>query len=181
MASVVVVTGSARPNSVNHKVVELTKAQLEAKGAEVVVADVAALGLPFFDAPVPPSSPDFVPEHDSVKQWTQLVADADGVVFVTPEYNHNMSAIQKNAIDWIGKEWEGKRIALVGYGWTSGTHQAHAAARESLAANLKAEVLDTATNLFFMKDLQPDGTPVDEQAVTAKLGETLDELLAKIA
>ena len=92
-----------------------------------------------------------------------------------------MSAIQKNAIDWIGKEWEGKRIALVGYGWTSGAHQAHAAARESLAANLKAEVLDTATNLFFMKDLQPDGTPVDEQAVTAKLGETLDELLAKIA
>jgi hypothetical protein len=33
---------------VNHKVVALTKAQLEAKGAEVVVADVAALGLPFF-------------------------------------------------------------------------------------------------------------------------------------
>ena len=32
MASVVVVTGSARPNSVNHKVVALTKAQLEARG-----------------------------------------------------------------------------------------------------------------------------------------------------
>ena len=181
MAAVLVVTGSARPNSANHNVVAATKAQLEVKGADVVVADLATIGMPFYDAPVPPSSPDFVPEHESVKQWTQLVAGADGVVFVTPEYNHNMSAIQKNAIDWIGKEWEGKHVALVGYGWTSGAHQAHAAARESLAANLKAEVLDTATNLFFMKDLQPDGTPIDDAAVATKIGETLDELLAKLA
>lgn len=181
MASVLVVTGSARPSSANHQVVAQTKARLDTKGAGVVVADLAALNMPFFDAPLPPSSPDFAPEHESVKQWTQLVADADGVVFVTPEYNHNMSAIQKNAIDWIGKEWVGKHVALVGYGWTSGAHQAHAAARESLAANLKAEVVDTATNLFFMKDLQPDGTPIDEAAVASKIDETLDELLAKIA
>ena len=181
MATVLVVTGSARPNSANHKVVALTKAQLEAKGANAVVADIAAIGMPFFDAPVPPSSPDFVPEHESVKQWTQLVADADGVVFVTPEYNHNMSAIQKNAIDWVGKEWAGKHVALVGYGWSGGARQAQDAAREALAVNLKAEVVDTATNLFFMKDLQPDGTPIDEAAVAAKVGEALDELLAKLA
>lgn len=177
MSNILVVTGSVRPNSVNEKVVPYVVANLSAKGAAVTVADLGEIDLPFFDDPNSPTSPDFAPTNENVKAWTQMVVAADGVVFVTPEYNHTLSPIQINAIDWIGKEWHGKAISLVGYGWTSGGNQAHATAREALAVNLKANVLDTQTNLNFMKELNPDGTVLDEAAVQEKLGTTVDELL----
>ena len=112
MASVLVVTGSVRPNSVNEKVIPIVVAELEAQGATTTVADLKKLALPFYDAPVPPASPDFSPTHENVKAWTSQVAEADGVVFVTPEYNHTMSPLQLNAIDWIGN-W----AADPGSGW----------------------------------------------------------------
>lgn len=178
MPSILVVTGSVRPNSVNEKIVPLVVAELEKQGATATVADLKEINLPFYDAPLPPSSPDFVPTSEAAKQWTALVADADGVVLVTPEYNHNLSPVQLNAIDWIGKEWEDKPVALIGYGWSSGAAQAHAAARESLAVNLKAKVGDDQANLFFMRHLNPDGTVLDAEAVDAKIAASITELLA---
>lgn len=180
MSSILVVTGSVRPNSVNEKVVPFVVSELEAQGASVAVADLKELNLPFFDDPSSPTAPDFAPTNEQVQKWTQMVVDADGIVFVTPEYNHTLTPVQLNAIDWIGKEWEAKRIALVGYGWGTGGGQAHDTAREALAVNLKALVGETATNLFFMKDINPDGSIVDEAGVKEKLTATISELLATV-
>ena len=177
MANILVVTGSVRPNSANSKVVPVVVAAAEAKGAAVTVADLGELNLPFFNDPVPPSAPEFAPTDDRVQTWTKMVANADGVVLVTPEYNHTMSPVQLNAIDWVFKEWEDKPVALIGYGWRSGAGQAHATAREALAVNLKARVGDEQTNLFFMKDLHPDGTIADAEAVQGKIDASLDELM----
>jgi len=180
MPTILVVTGSVRPNSVNEKVVPLVVSNLENRAVDVQIANLKELALPFFDDPASPSSPEFAPTNESVARWTQMVADADGVVFVTPEYNHTMSPVQLNAIDWIGKEWTDKPVALVGYGWTSGASQAHATAREVLSVNLKAKIGDDQTNLFFMKDLNPDGTVADEAAVNEKITATINELLAAL-
>lgn len=180
MPYVLVVTGSVRPNSVNEKVVPLVVAELEAQNAEVKIADLKELNLPFYDAPWSPTSPDFVPTHDSVKAWTKLVDEAAGVVLVTPEYNHTLTPVQSNAIDWIGKEWEGKPVSLIGYGWQSGAHQSHAAAREALAAVLHAKVNDIQTNLFLGKDLNPDGTVADEESVKRRIAATITELVSSI-
>ncbi len=180
MANILVVTGSVRPNSANEKVVPVVTGMLEAKGATVSVADLKQLDLPFFDNPVPPSDPSYAPTDERVLAWTKLVADAHGIVFVTPEYNHTMTPVQLNAIDWVFKEWEDKPVALVGYGWRSGAGQAHATAREALAVNLKAKVGDDQANLFFMKELNPDGSVADQAAVDKKVGAALDELLAAI-
>jgi NAD(P)H-dependent FMN reductase len=177
MPSIVVVTGSVRPNSVNDKIVPLVVKQLEDKGADVTIANLKELNMPFFDSPVPASNPDFAPTHKGVQQWTEMVDSADGVVFVTPEYNHTLSPVQLNAIDWIGKEWKNKPIALIGYGWTSGASQAHATAREALGVNLKANMIDTQTNLFLGKELGPDGSVAEETVVAEKISSTLDDLL----
>lgn len=179
MPNVLVVTGSVRPNSVNEKIVPLVVSEVEAQGSIVTIADLKELNLPFFDAPQPPASPDFVAEHESVQAWTKLVADADAVILVAPEYNHTLSPVQLNAVDWIAKEWENKRIGLVGYGW-SGASQAHAAAREAFEAVLKAHVASEQANLFFMKDINPDGTLLDEAAVKAKISATVAELIAAL-
>lgn len=180
MSNIVVVTGSVRPNSANEKVVPLVVAELEKQGASVTVANLKEMNMPFFDAPLPPTDPNFEAPHESVKQWTHMVDNADGVVLVTPEYNHTMTPVQLNAIDWIGKEWEGKPVGLVGYGWRSGALQAHATAREALAVNLKAEVGDVQTNLFFMKELNPDGTVADRDAVEKSIAATIAELLSAV-
>lgn len=176
MANLLVVTGSVRPDSANSKIVPVVADIARGKDHEVTIADLGALNLPFFDAPLPPSAPEFEAPHENVREWTKLVADADGVVFVTPEYNHTLSALQLNAIDWIGKEWAGKPIALVGYGWTSGGGQAHATAREALAVNLKATISDVQANLFFTKELNPDGSIADAAAVEQKVGASIDDL-----
>ncbi len=180
MPNVVVVSGSVRPNSANSKVLPVVVSALEARGANVTVADLVILDLPFYNDPLPTSAPEFAPTDERVLAWTKLVADADGVVLVTPEYNHTMSPVQLNAIDWIGKEWEDKPIALIGYGWRSGAGQAHATAREALAVNLKAKVGDDQANMFFMKDLNADGSVLDEASVSQKIGAALDELLETI-
>lgn len=180
MPNVVVVSGSVRPNSANSKVLPVVVSALEARGANVTVADLVILDLPFYNDPLPTSAPEFAPTDERVLAWTKLVADADGVVLVTPEYNHTMSPVQLNAIDWIGKEWEDKPVALVGYGWRSGASQAHATAREALAVNLKAKVGDDQANMFFMKDLNADGSILDEASVNQKVGAALDELLETI-
>lgn len=177
MPNVLVVSGSVRPNSANSKVLPVVVSALEAKGASVTVADLAKLDLPFYNDPLPTSAPEFAPTDERVLAWTKMVAEADGIVLVTPEYNHTMSPVQLNAIDWIGKEWEDKPIALIGYGWRSGAGQAHATAREALAVNLKAKVGDDQANMFFMKDLNADGSVLDETSVNQKIGTALDELL----
>lgn len=181
MSNIVVVTGSARPNSVNEKIVPLAVKAVEDKGGTVTVADLKQLNLPFFDDATSPTDPSFSPTNDAVKTWTSLVANADGVLFVMPEYNHTTTPLQQNAIDWIGKEWENKPVAFVGYGWGTGGAQAQQTAHEALAVNLKARAGKTTTNLFFMKDINPDGTAIDAEGVNQKIAATAEELLTIIA
>lgn len=53
-------------------------------------------------------------------KWIKKVKDADGFIFVTPEYNHLPSSVLKNAIDYPYNEWAKKPIAYVSYGGASG-------------------------------------------------------------
>jgi len=58
--------------------------------------------MPFLDQPAPPAMPDRPPyEHDVVKNWTAQIADSDGFVFVTPEYDYGPFAVLRKAIDWV--------------------------------------------------------------------------------
>jgi len=73
--------------------------------------------MPFFDQPVSPATPGRPPyEHEVVKKWTAAIAQSDGFVFVTPEYNYGPAAVLKNALDWVYPEWNRKAAAFVSYG-----------------------------------------------------------------
>lgn len=176
MKNILVVTGSVRPNSVNKKVVPMVAKELEVLGVEVIIADLGKLNMPFLDAEMPPTADGYEIPHDSVKQWSDMVKSADGVVLVTPEYNHTMTPVQLNAIDWLAAEWVEKPVAMVGYGWRSGASQAQATAREALS-NLKAVIVDTETNLYFTRDLTPAGDAIDGKSVNEKIAKTLTKLI----
>lgn len=176
MSNVLVVIGSARVGRVADKVLGYIKADLESRDdVTVTVADLAALNLPFYNNELPAMSPDHVQTDENVAAWSELVTAADSVVFITPEYNHNLSAIQKNALDWLAPEWQDKPVTAVAYGWTGGS-LAVAALREVLT-NVKASIMQDMAQLGFMQDLNPDGSIIDEAGVAAQIATTLDEVL----
>ncbi|MBV6749357.1 NAD(P)H-dependent oxidoreductase [Pseudomonas chlororaphis] len=70
--------------------------------------------LPFFNEPM---SPAWAPvQNEAAQRWAAKLATLDGLVVVTPEYNHGPSAVLKNAFDYAYKEFIRKPIGFVGYG-----------------------------------------------------------------
>lgn len=180
MSNILVVIGSARTGRVADKVLDYIKADIEERDdVTATVVDLAALNLPFYNNEQPAMSPDRVQTDENVATWSKLVSEANGVVFITPEYNHNLSAIQKNALDWLFFEWNDKPVTAVAYGWSGGS-VAVAALRQVLA-NVKADVGEEMAQLGFMKDLNPDGSLLDEANVTAQIAAAIDEILVPAA
>lgn len=92
-------------------VLEIAK---ERGDADYEIVDLRDYPLPFFEAV---GSPRFVPLTDEVAlRWAKKVAELDGYIFVTAEYNRSISAVLKNALDHIYYEPARKPAAFVGYG-----------------------------------------------------------------
>ena len=56
--------------------------------------------------PIPNYNQDLDNERDwpaPVRALRKEVIEADGIIAVTPEYNHGMSGVLKNAIDWVSR------------------------------------------------------------------------------
>lgn len=70
--------------------------------------------LPFFNEQM---SPAWAPvKNEAAQQWAAQLGILDGLVVITPEYNHGPSAVLKNAFDYAYKEFIRKPIGFVGYG-----------------------------------------------------------------
>lgn len=175
MSNVLVVLASARKGRVADKIFEYVKKDLDARdGVEITVADLKEINLPFFAHELSPASPDYVPTDPAVMEWEKLVTEADVVVFLTPEYNHTLNAIQKNAIDSLKNEWTGKQVVVIGYGW-SGASNSLVTLNEVLPF-LKTDFKPNPAQLTFMKDINPDGSILDEASVTGQIKLALNEI-----
>src|SRR5688572_12264988 len=51
---------------------------------------------------------------DRFPEWRDAVIKADGLVIVTPEYNHGYPGVLKSVLDLLLKEYIHKSVALVG-------------------------------------------------------------------
>jgi NAD(P)H-dependent FMN reductase len=80
----------------------------------VEILDLRDYPMPFFDEV---ASNAWVPSQNEVAQrWQKKVAQFDGYIFVTAEYNRGIPAVLKNALDYAYLEWNRKPAAVVGYG-----------------------------------------------------------------
>lgn len=86
--------------------------------ASVALVDLADFALPLLDEPVPAVFGSY--QHPHTQRWAATVAALDGFVFVTPEYNHSIPAVLKNAIDFLYAEWAHKSAGFIGYSLTGG-------------------------------------------------------------
>jgi NAD(P)H-dependent FMN reductase len=117
-----VIVGSTRQSRFCEKPAEWILQHLKKRsGVDARLLDLRDFPMPFFDQPVSPSTPNRPPyENEVVKKWTGAIAQSDGFVFVTPEYNYGPAAVLKNAIDWVYPEWNRKAAAFVSYGSAMG-------------------------------------------------------------
>ena len=80
----------------------------------VELIDLRDHPLPFFNEPM---SPAWAPvKNEAAQRWAAQLAALDGLIAITPEYNHGPSAVLKNAFDYAYKEFIRKPIGFVGYG-----------------------------------------------------------------
>ncbi len=122
MTVISVIVGSTRPGRFSEKPAHWILQHLKKRaGVDARLLDLRDFPMPFFDQPATPAMPGRAAfEHEVVQKWTAAIAQSDGFVFVTPEYNYGPAAVLKNAIDWVYPEWHRKAAAFVSYGSAMG-------------------------------------------------------------
>lgn len=114
-----IVLGSTRPGRLGAQVADWVLAQAgQRTDATYELVDLKDFDLPLLDEVIPPSQAQY--QNDHTKAWAAKVAEFDGYVFVTPEYNHSTSGALKNALDFVYGEWNNKAAGFVSYGAAGG-------------------------------------------------------------
>ena len=119
MLTIGIIVGSTRPGRKAETVARWVLEFASKRGdAAFELVDLEDFNLPVLDEAIPALRGQY--EHAHTRAWAASIAPLDGFVFVTPEYNHSTSGALKNAIDFLGREWNHKAAGFVGYGSTGG-------------------------------------------------------------
>ncbi|TDW77950.1 GNAT family N-acetyltransferase [Kribbella pratensis] len=173
---ILVVIASTRPGRLGPAVadwfLQVTAPTTTELDLTIEVADLAKVGLPFLDEPEHPSTGIYHYEH--TREWSRRVQAADGLVFVTGEYNFAMPATLKNAFDYLSREWAWKPCLFIGYGNTSAGSRGVQMAR-GVATSLRMLSIGGDIYLRIADDL-PDGTVISKDSRTKYARSALGQL-----
>jgi NAD(P)H-dependent FMN reductase len=116
---IAIIIGTTRANRFGDKPAQwISDIASSRSDMETEILDLRDYPLPFFDEV---ASNAWVPSKNEVAQrWQKKIAEFDGYIFVTAEYNRGIPAVLKNAIDYAYPEWNRKAAAYVGYGSVGG-------------------------------------------------------------
>jgi chromate reductase, NAD(P)H dehydrogenase (quinone) len=173
--NVLALCGSLRRRSYNRS---LLLAAAERAPAGMTIHLYESLGtLPMFDEDL---------EHETrggpeaVQHLRRAVATADALLIATPEYNHSIPGVLKNAIDWLSRPapeevLAGKPVAVIGAsGGRWGTRLAQSALRQVLFAT---ESVPLPSPALFVRDAE---SVFDENGrlIDVAVGQSLDATIA---
>ncbi|MFF2503090.1 NADPH-dependent FMN reductase [Streptomyces sp. NPDC058067] len=158
MPTIGIILGSTRPNRVGDQVARWVLDHASRRtDARFELLDLRDHPLPHLDEPMPPSLGQYQNEH--TRRWAETIAGYDGFVIVTPEYNHGIPGVLKNALDYVYAEWNNKALGLVSYGGAGGirsAEQLRLVAAELQMADVRQQVtLSLFTDFKDFKDFQP--------------------------
>ncbi|WP_067170357.1 NADPH-dependent FMN reductase [Microtetraspora niveoalba] len=119
MTRIGIIVGSSGPNRDSEQVAGWVLEHASRRDdAAFELIDLRDFSLPHFDEQFPPAFGKYQNEH--TKRWASTIASFDGFVIVTPEYNHSIPGVLKNAIDYLYAEWANKSVGFVSYGMAGG-------------------------------------------------------------
>lgn len=110
MMKITILYGAIREGRLSIRAAKAVKTALEQSGkVEVTFIDIKDYNLPVMenrlkDMENPPAG---------LVEISEKLEGADGIVFVTPEYNNSYAGAFKNAVDYFTKEWAKKPIGIV--------------------------------------------------------------------
>lgn len=105
------VAGSLRAQSYNRALLAAAR-EVAPDGVNIDVFDLAP--VPLYNGDVEAAG-----DPEGVAAFKAAIRAADGVLFVTPEYNHGVPGVMKNAVDWAsrppsGAALSGKPVGIIG-------------------------------------------------------------------
>ena len=165
------ISGSLRADSHNSRLLRIAADEAPA-GVEIDIYDGLA-DIPPYDA-----DQDLDPAPAPVRKLRALIAEADGLIFATPEYNSSIPGVLKNAIDWASRPrattpLAGKPAAVMGA--TTGHFGAVWAQAElrKVLGSTGARVVDAEVSLALADDaFDADGVLRDKSTLEAIRGLT---------
>ena len=181
MLNLKIIVGSTRPGRAADRVIPwITALAKQHPGFTVEVLDLRDWPLPFFAETLQTVGDPRDPSYSDplVRRWNQRIAEGDAYLFITPEYNHSVPGVLKNAIDSVFASFafRHKPAAFVGYsgGIAAGIraieHLVHIAIEAEMVP-LRTTVLIPVVGAAFGQD----GEPLDPGAAVAA-GIMLDDL-----
>jgi len=97
-----VIIGTIRQNRQTPRQAKwIAKTAAQIDGINVELIDLKDYPMPFFDEPI---SPRYNPDRQidpQAKKWLDKLEQFDAYIFVTPEYNHSVPGVLKNALDYV--------------------------------------------------------------------------------
>jgi NAD(P)H-dependent FMN reductase len=115
-----IIIGSTRPGRAADLVAPWVIGRAQSHGAfEVEVLDLREWPLPMFAETLETVGDFNDPTYSSplVRSWNRKIAEADAYLVITPEYNHSVPAVLKNAVDsvFVSFAFRNKPISFVSY------------------------------------------------------------------
>lgn len=93
--NVLAFAGSLRKGSYNKALLRNAK-QLAPNNLAIELFDIS--GIPLYNADVEAEG-----DPEAVAEFKQAIQKADGLLIATPEYNHGVAGVTKNAVDWASR------------------------------------------------------------------------------
>jgi chromate reductase len=169
------IVGSNRRESINRKLAQgLAKLCANEFDATIIRID----DLPLYNQDLEAALP------EQVVRFKAHIADADALLFVTPEHSRSIPALLKNAIDWgarpSGKNsWTGKPAAITGTSpGAIGAAIAQQNLRQVLGSGIGMHVMGGEAYLTFKPELVDANDNVTDASVRTFLKAYLDQFAA---
>jgi NAD(P)H-dependent FMN reductase len=177
---VFIIVGSTRPGRAGRAIADWFYAQAtkQQSGVQFELVDLVDWELPLLNEPVPPKAHMYQYEH--TKLWSAKIAEADGYILVTPEYNHGYPASLKNALDYLYHEWADKPVGFVGYGLGGG--QLAVRQLQQVVKELQMQPLDEQLGIIFEHAMFDERHQlVDPNRTLVKYADTAETLVRSLA
>lgn len=101
-SKILVFAGSNREKSFNRTLAQVAANYIKTLSAEVTYIELKDFPLPIMDQDL--ESKEGVPEN--AKKLKALMAESDGFIIASPEYNSAITPLLKNTIDWASRKHE---------------------------------------------------------------------------
>jgi NAD(P)H-dependent FMN reductase len=152
MPKLQIIIGSTRPGRAADIVAPWVIERAEAHGAfEVGVLDLRDWPLPMF-AETFESVGDFNDPTYSlpiVRAWNRKLHEGDAYLVITPEYNHSVPAVLKNAVDSVFLSFAFRNKPLLAVGYSGGVAGAIRAIEHLAQIAVEAEMVPLRTSTVF--------------------------------